>query len=48
MIRYSHIKRTTQNKTTSRKEQTTMKNSTPRIDRDKKTIYATKSFLINA
>ena len=25
-----------------------MKNNTPRIDRDKKTIYATKSFLINA
>ena len=25
-----------------------MKNSTPRIDRDKKTIYATKSFLIKA
>ena len=25
-----------------------MKNNTPRIDRDKKTIYATKSFLIKA
>ena len=25
-----------------------MKNSTPRIDRNKKTIYATKSFLIEA
>lgn len=25
-----------------------MKNATPRIDRDKKTIYATKSFLIKA
>lgn len=25
-----------------------MKNSTPRIDRDKKTIYATKFFLIKA
>ena len=25
-----------------------MKNATPRIDRNKKTIYATKAFLINA
>ena len=33
---------------TTRKEEITMKNATPRIDRDKKTIYATKSFLIKA
>ena len=33
---------------TTRKEEITMKNSTPRIARDKKTIYATKSFLIKA
>ena len=33
---------------TTRKEEITMKNNTPRIDRDKKTLYATKSFLIKA